>query len=222
MNVYIDADSFVYKLAYFNKDQFKLKYVENNTIKYIDKQLKQYETYGLTSQNYVLLLTSNKNFRKSITDDYKKNRKKEKPKWIKEIYKIIRDNYKTLTIEGYEADDLAATLMKNGDYKDLLVHWDKDLLQIPGIHLYREELIILNEYESFKYLISQLITGDSGDNIKGIVNYGKVKAKNLIEKLNVIDLLDEIIKLYIQQNGSIEEFYKNYKLLKLKNDIIIT
>ena len=221
MKFLIDADTYIYKIAYFNRHYSDPLVVHRQTERYIENIFKSLTQYGY-SGDYLFLLTSSTNYRNKLTSDYKANRK-EKMKWVVEIYKIVRDLYNTLTINDYEADDLAATLMKKSNYKDIIVHADKDLLQIPGTHVYRDELTYIDHVEAYTLLMTQVLTGDSTDNIKGIPGIGKVTAKRLLKNQPLIDMQDIVIKTYIKHYKNdglgLKHFWLNYNLIKLKTDI---
>ncbi len=222
MKFLIDADTYIYKLAYFNKNETDLNIIKKNTIIYMNGVFKKLEQYG-DIKNYLLLLTSTSNYRTKLTSTYKAHRPK-KPQWVKEIYEIIRDNYQTITIRDYEADDLAAILMKKSNYKDIIVHSDKDLLQIPGTHIYRNKMIYIDHVEAYLFLMKQTLMGDVGvDNIKGVPGIGKVTAEKLLKNQPLIDMENIVIKSYIQyykdEDIGLKQFWLNYNLIKLKTDI---
>jgi len=222
MRYIIDADTYCYKLAYFNEkleDDIKLRY---NVTNYINKILLDLiiDKDKITNDDYILLLSSKNNNRKEITDNYKSNRVQHF-KWLSKIYKIIKEEYNTLTIDGYEADDLAATLMKEDNSNNIVVHEDKDLLQIPGVHIFRGNLIVITQLDAFLFLMKQLLMGDNTDNITAIKGIGKKISKKIINDNNIIDIVGIILDKYIEQYGNLglETFYKNYKLLNLNSNI---
>jgi 5'-3' exonuclease len=102
----------------------------------------------------------------------------------------------------------------------LIVHTDKDLDQIPGNHFnYKKpEFYDISEDTAQLNLWTQVITGDSIDNIVGLKNYGRVKAGNILGNVEPSDYMSEVLISYTNNLGQyqgIEEFTKNYKLIKL-------
>jgi len=86
MRYIIDADTYCYKLAYFNEkleDDIKLRY---NVTNYINKILLDLiiDKDKITNDDYILLLSSKNNNRKEITDNYKSNRVQHF-KWLSKI-----------------------------------------------------------------------------------------------------------------------------------------
>jgi len=220
----IDADSYIYKIAYYCQDLIEDE-LKQKLINFMDNELSKYKRYSLNNNNYLLLLSDKRTFRYDIYPEYKANRKKQKPMlWINELFEIIKQLYPYKLIKNYEADDLAATYMKQLDYKPIIIHTDKDLLQIPGIHIFRNEYIFISQEEALEHLYYQIIQGDNTDNIKGLLGYGKVKAGKIIENTSHVDLIDTIIELFIIQEKDeikgLKEFWLNYNLIKLKTNII--
>ena len=145
-------------------------------------------------------------FRKEIYPEYKANRdeapqdlKKQLPiaiKWIREM------GFASLEKDGYEADDIIATLAKYGKEQGLkvkIISHDKDLYQMiddDRVVMYdsikRKEI---NEKECFEkfgvypkdFINFQAILGDSSDNIPGVKGIGKVGASKLINKYHTLE-----------------------------------
>lgn len=121
-------------------------------------------------------------------------------------------------VDGYEADDLVNMCKEQLGDNTLIVHTDKDLDQIPGNHFNykKSEFYDISEDTAELNLWTQVITGDSIDNIKGIPGRGKAFADKLFEKDSAKFHLT--LAAYILAMGEykgIEEYAKNYKLIKL-------
>ncbi|RLB11877.1 MAG: DNA polymerase I [Deltaproteobacteria bacterium] len=149
-------------------------------------------------------------FRHKIYADYKANRPPtpedlsiQIPK-IKQIVKKL--GIKLIEIEGYEADDIIATLSKkcqeNG-FKVVLVTGDKDFKQLvtPNAIIWdtmKDEKIDYNRlkeelgFDPSKYVDVLALAGDKIDNIPGVPGIGEKTALKLIRKF-----------------GSLEGIYKN-------------
>lgn len=126
-------------------------------------------------------LSGDGNFRKDIATyrKYKGNRDKSKrPQWYHAIREYMTKYWGATTITGEEADDvLGIEQVKalGNDECTIICSTDKDLLQIPGLHynLTKEEVIEQHPSDAEYIFYSQIITGDSTDNITGCPGLGK-------------------------------------------------
>lgn len=184
---------------------------------------------------------SKKTFRHKKVKSYKATRQetpdllKEQIPKIKEILKLW--GIKVLELEGYEADDIIATLTKKfkNSYEVLIVSPDKDMIQLvdKNVKLLNPIQNIIYDVEKVKekygifpnqFVDYQSIVGDSVDNIKGVKGVGK---KTAVSLLNQYGSLDEIIKNLDSLKPKIKEAFeksidalKEAKfLVKLKDDI---
>jgi len=184
---------------------------------------------------------SKKTFRHKKVKSYKATRQetpnllKEQIPKIKEILKLW--GIKVLELEGYEADDIIATLTKKfkSSYEVLIVSPDKDMIQLvdKNVKLLNPIQNIIYDVEKVKekygifpnqFVDYQAIVGDSVDNIKGVKGVGK---KTAVSLLNQYGSLDEIIKNLDSLKPKVKEaFEKSIDVLKeaeflvkLKNDI---
>jgi DNA polymerase-1 len=157
-----------------------------------------------------------KTFKQEKVKSYKATRKEtpnelkvQIPK-IKEILKLW--GIPILEMEGYEADDIIATLSKkfSSNYKIIVVSPDKDMLQLvnqnitvfnPMQNIFYDIEKVKEKYGIFpnQFVDFQILVGDSVDNIKGIKGIGKKTAQKLLNEF-----------------GSIENIYRNLDKLKPK------
>ena len=162
-------------------------------------------------------------FRHKIFSEYKANRPTtpddlsiQIPK-IKEI--IDKLGIKRIEVEGYEADDIIATLAKkcqDEGFEVVIVSGDKDFKQLvtPKVIIWdtmKDEKIDYNKlkeelgFDPSKYLDVLALTGDRTDNIPGIPRIGEKTAIRLIREF-----------------GSLEGVYENIDKInrkKLKEDL---
>lgn len=150
-----------------------------------------------------------KTFRNDIDPNYKANRA-EAPKELKEQLPICIDMIEkmglcSLRIEGYEADDIIASFIKNNPQEDLfikVVTHDKDLYQLINnrVSIYspaKKELYDRDGcYEKYGVYPEQIrdflaLTGDSADNIPGVKGIGDKGAKKLLDEFGNIENLYE-------------------------------
>jgi len=140
-------------------------------------------------------------FRNEIYSDYKANRDSPPEDLIKQLPVAIdwisEMGFANLAKEGYEADDIIATLAKYGKEQGLqvrIVSHDKDLYQmIENGHVVmydsvkRKEITEKECFEKFgvypkDFINFQSIVGDASDNVPGVKGIGKVGASKLINK----------------------------------------
>lgn len=117
--------------------------------------------------------------------------------WIKKM------GFPNISIEGYEADDVIASLCRWAMDTDLnvrIVSHDKDLYQLiqPRIHLYdpirKKEIHIQECLERWgvmpkDFVAFQSLLGDSSDNVSGIKGIGAKTAQKIINCYHSLDLL---------------------------------
>ncbi len=148
-------------------------------------------------------------FRDDLFTEYKANRS-ETPNdlqvQIPYIYRVIDAfRIKRIVREGYEADDVIATLATAGVKKKIdsvIITADKDFMQVVGPHVrlwdpMRDKSTGVKEVrERFgvepRTLIEiQALMGDSIDNIKGVPGVGEKTATALIQEFGSLDNLYE-------------------------------
>jgi DNA polymerase-1 len=146
-------------------------------------------------------------FRDDLFTDYKANRS-ETPNdlqvQIPYIYKVIDAfRIKRIVREGYEADDVIATLATAGVKKKIdsvIITADKDFMQVVGPHVrlwdpMRDKSTGVREVrdrfgvEPRTLIDIQALMGDSIDNIKGVPGVGEKTATALIQEFGNLDNL---------------------------------
>ncbi len=167
------------------------------------------------STDYLLFALDAKGetFRNNIFPEYKANRdeapedlKKQLPvaiEWIEQM------GFSNLSHEGFEADDIIATVTKFAREKGLkvrIVSHDKDLYQLIDdgvVVIYDaikkeevdEEACIAKFGVSPKDFINfQALLGDSSDNVPGVKGIGKVGAAKLINKYHTLEAIYDDIE----------------------------
>lgn len=155
----------------------------------------------------VIFDAKRQNFRHEIYPDYKANRQ-ETPEDLIPQFAIIREacdafNLPQLELEGYEADDLIATLVQQAAKAGIattVVSSDKDLMQLMSdqVYLYdpmKDKLMQPEDaLEKFgvpaaQILDVQALVGDSSDNIPGVPGIGVKTAAELIRQFETLDNL---------------------------------
>jgi len=161
-------------------------------------------------------LDSKKNFRHDLYDAYKANRKEPDPEMMEQFPHleplISAFGIPSVRIDGYEADDIIATLVakKADDEVITIVSSDKDLMQLirPGVVMLDtmkdrtfgpDEVVEKFGVGPDKVIQVQALIGDSSDNVPGVPGIGPKNASKLIEEY-----------------GSLEGIYENIDTLKGK------
>lgn len=131
------------------------------------------------ASEYKLFLTSPDNFRKHVYPEYKANRTATKPKHLQFLKDYLIESWQGQVAERMEADDYLGI---NQHESSIICSIDKDLLQVPGKHFnfVKKEFYEVDEETGFRNFYTQLLTGDTSDNIKGIAGIGPVKAKKAL------------------------------------------
>lgn len=187
--------------------------------------------------HFIGFLDGGKNFRYYVYPDYKANRKdKEKPLALEYIQNYLIEKFKFIKVTGIEADDAVTITHKN--YVDrytkdtYIISADKDLRQKPGKHIhidYQNNLLDMEITEEIgiQFLLSQLVIGDSSDNIKGIEGKGKAYFNKLADIISYSDddmntrLAYEIFREYMRKYGirdGLKRFSENFLSLYLMEE----
>ncbi|WP_457744873.1 DNA polymerase I [Sulfurimonas sp.] len=187
--------------------------------------------------------TKGDTFRNEIDVNYKANRSAPPPELTQQlpiaIEWINKMGYKTLGKNGFEADDVIATVVafaKEKHYRARVVSHDKDLYQLID-----DDKVVLVDAIKRKYVNEeacyakygvtpqqfidyQSILGDSADNVPGVKGIGKVGAEKLLKEYgtldNIYEHIDEI-KGAMQKKliESKEAAYMSKKLVSLRDDV---
>lgn len=139
------------------------------------------------------------NFRRSIYPEYKRNREKNKERYVyldkllKSLrgadFTVLQDNE-----QGYEADDLCATVARNYS-NSVVISGDKDLLSLVGEgvavmwygkHFGERKVFTEQDVEAkfgipAKYFVEyKALVGDTSDGYPGVKGIGPKKAQEII------------------------------------------
>jgi len=218
--VLIDGDIIAYRAA-FSTEQLGAKDTRDkvdNLIQFILDSTVLFPELGL---DYVVYLTGKGNFRHDIAKSYayKGNRKSvQKPRHLQTARDYMESKYQAIISEGEEADDLIAKEAARLDYKACVASIDKDMLQIPCWHfnMVRGDYVNVTPFGGIKFFYTQILTGDTADNIVGLFRVGPVKAKRLLwDAETEEDLWDCVVKAY---DGNEERVLENARLLWLRRE----
>ena len=250
----IDGSSIINRAFYAIKNLSTKTGIQTNAVygflKSLESNLKKIEPKYVA----VLFDAKGKKFRHELYADYKGGRKKfpeELNLQISFIHEILeRRGIKTLSVENYEADDIAGSLVNKfkNQVEIYLLTGDRDYFQLvdknvkvifaatKSQNIYDEDAII----EEFGLKPSQLIDlkaliGDKSDNIPGIKGVGEKSVTPLLQEYNdingIYDNLDKIksksLRTKLEENKDdvllsykLGEIYKNLKMDDLDEFII--
>ena len=209
--------------------------VDTTYLYYITKELEGIPSELCLARNEVKLsicFDSKHNKRKEIDKDYKGTRDKvltqEDFDTIDSLYDIYAKIYSVYKVDGYEADDLIASLAKYTDSYDkvYVMSPDKDLIHLVSDKVamirtnpYKQlrQIVDRGNYEEFmeksfsvqapynSILLYLSTVGDTADNIKGIKGFGKKAFNDLISSLSSKSIDYESLT----DRSSLEQFIKD-------------
>lgn len=186
-------------------------------------------------------------FRRIFFEEYKANRERMPEPLAEQIESLIGGlpyfGYPVLRMEGFEADDIIASIVTAYDsFGDIfIVTRDKDLAQLvkKGVSLIYPgksgNWDVMNEkavFAKFGVVPSRIkdflvLTGDASDNIPGVPGIGPKTAAKLLENGRDIDTIIENPKIYATEKiaKSIEQSRQTIEkakiLVELKTDLSI-
>lgn len=149
------------------------------------------------TEKYRLFISGDTNFRLDIDPEYKAGRG-DKPYHYDNIRKYLIEYWNAEIVEGYEEDDKMAMeqvrLMTPKPLDDpdmgfhipettpVIVTQDKDLKMVPGWNYnpIKDELVWITEEQGMKWFWTQMLIGDTVDNIKGVHGLGPKKAEKIL------------------------------------------
>lgn len=135
------------------------------------------------ADDVILCLTGPDNFRKDLLPSYKGHRRQKPPgyrafqAWIQEEFR----SYLRPRIEGDDVIGILATHPSIVPGPKVIWSGDKDLKQIPGLHLQDGKIVEVSEDEGIAMHVTQTLTGDASDNYKGCPGVGPKGAQKLLE-----------------------------------------
>jgi hypothetical protein len=167
--------------------------------------------------NYKAFLSGENNFRKDLAtlQPYKGNRYTEKPVFLQEVKDYFKSNLKAEVVDYLEADDLLSHYSSILD-DTVICSSDKDLKTVPGLNynIRLRKFSRITEKEARYNFYTQLLVGDTVDNIPSPYLLGKVGAEKHMDKIDAgstdKELYDWIKELYIPKVTAVDK-EGNYK-----------
>lgn len=126
-----------------------------------------------------------RNWRKEMVDpEYKSGRKDtRKPLAYWKVIEEIEKKYPVVRMPMLEGDDVLGILQTEAFGYGETIIWslDKDLKQIPGLHLRDDEVIEITQEEADRFHLYQTLAGDVTDGYSGCPGVGNVNALRALE-----------------------------------------
>ena len=153
-------------------------------------------------------------FRHELDATYKGNRKNTKPPLgLRELRAYAEGKYSSRTKPNLEADDvlgILATTDKIIPGTKIVVSTDKDLMQVPGLHLNPNDLLAgvveVSPDMGQRFFWMQTLTGDATDGYPGCPGVGPVRAAAILDKVPPGDPVWPHIVATYQKAGLSEDY----------------
>ena len=217
MVILFDIDSLVYSSCYNVETAEDACYKFDEVFQSIVNTIELFHHV----EEVIVFAFGKNNFRKKLSGSYKANRTKEQPKFFHQLKNYILKYYEPEQANGMETDDLIAIYQKRiGHENCIIVSIDKDYLQNEGlIYNYgRKEFIKVSKEDALRNFYTQMITGDTADNVNFCKGYGKKYAEKAFKDvLSEFGYQRKVLRLFkkIYRNKARERFIQCYNLLKL-------
>jgi 5'-3' exonuclease len=217
MKILIDGDILAYRAAYYCEDKDP-EDGEHKIDDLVDRILEA-TTFAGGDDVWEMFITVKGNFRHDFQPTYKAQRKERpKPIFLGAMRQYLIEDYNAKVSEGQEADDDIAIRATELGPSTIIASIDKDFLQVPCGHynFNRGTLVTVEEFEGLQFVYGQILTGDSADNVGGLMGIGPVKSKKMLAKATTErELYDLCVKAY---KGDEEKVIENARLLWLRRE----
>lgn len=243
----IDTFGFFFRLFYALKGLSNSKGRPSGMIKGFADFIYSLENEHKSDYLIFALDSKGKTFRSELDENYKANRTPPPPELLEQIPVCIKMIEKmgfcSCSLEGYEADDIIASVVKTCEDKEIFVRivtQDKDLYQLikdGKVSIYSP--ISKNEYdekacvEKYGVKPSQIrdflaLCGDSADNIPGVRGIGAKGAKTLLDEFESLEGIYENLSLIRNERSKNllsegkENAFLSKKLTSLYDDLEVS
>ena len=218
MKILIDGDILTYRAAFNCED----KSLEDACDKMDELVEGIIEAVAFDSATAVseMFITGKGNFRFDVQPTYKQNRSgKPKPAHLQGLRDYLVEAYDADVSVGEEADDKITIRAMELGPETVIASIDKDFLQVPCWHYNanRNTLHKVEPFEGLRFIYTQILTGDTADNVFGIKGVGPVKAGKLMAAATTERELYEVcLNAY---NGDVAKVTENARLLWLRREV---
>lgn len=144
-------------------------------------------------------------FRHDLLPTYKANRKDAPPLVLRDLKEWSKGEWESRTKPGLEADDVLGILATHRRLipgEKVIVSADKDLQQIPGLHMNarapHEGVFRVTPEWAERFMWTQVLTGDPTDNYSGCPGIGPKKAAAILDypRLKGVTYEDHVYAVY--------------------------
>jgi len=214
----IDGDIICYRAAFSAQDGSPqdAERTANNLIEYTWEQTLDMPFPG--PDEYHVYLTGPTNFRKEVakTAEYKGNRSQDRPIHLDHVKQYLQGKHPTTVSVNEEADDLIAIEATNYGSDAIIASIDKDFLQVACKHFnfVTGKWKTVEPFDGLRFFYSQVLTGDSVDNIKGLYRVGPKTAEKMLKHCKTEE---ELYKACVDAyDGDTNRVLENARLLWLR------
>jgi DNA polymerase-1 len=188
----IDADSLIYVAGWHFKDSEDTEAVRLDCYSLFMDILDQTK-----ATHYIGVFSDNDTFRhREYTQATYKGNRKGTPNWVIRWKGVIIDylceEFHFVKAIGLEADDIVAALHTD---ETVICSPDKDTKQRPGLHYDTKKKILqeIDEFQAWYNLYTQMLIGDTTDNIVGVPKVGPVTATKLLKSCTTKEELEAVV-----------------------------
>lgn len=205
----IDADTILYVACYHNRDNND----EARMLRELDEFILSLLVDVQADKYAGFVKGPDPSYRHKAFPDYKANRPPA-PDWLTKWKPVVTTHlvdpakrWKFEEVNGIEVDDAVASahwqLLGDPSSLPIICSQDKDFNQLPGWHYNpkKREMVNIIGADAWVNLLSQILTGDPTDNIKGLSGIGPAKAAKILNNgADGVNKLYEVITAYLKDN----------------------
>lgn len=243
----IDLDSVAFSIGTGNKiiesyDEFNnpIYKKENNRLVYeekTDEQLRESADFIMNNilnkgnfTHYIAFIKGKNTIKHKLEIDstYKQDRFKETPKWWDFVKQDLITRYNAYEANDYEVDEYVLSCYKQIPNSHICAI-DSDILSKEGTHYnWRKDLWITNNKEEeennfWKEIICGGHNGNKGLKGKGEKFFNSIKETSELINIELpVMIFRSYLQHYLNPIQAVEEFYKNCKIVYLKNDLDVS
>lgn len=161
-------------------------------------------TSRFETEDVLLCLSAGRNFRYSIDETYKANRKgARKPSCYSEVVKRACDRWPHFSHDGLEADDVLG-IFSTRDSNTILVSEDKDMKTIPCTLFQQGQLQKIDKATADWWFFYQTLVGDTADGYPGLPGVGPKKAEAILAAAKANENTWRMVVAAYEQRGLTE------------------
>ena len=228
MTLLLDADWLVYSSCCSCEHDYRwdewhhsLHLDEKEVHELIQYRVEQYQGIAEDDGQVIMCFSEYPTFRHTLSQDYKTNRiGKRKPLGLKRVIEQVADYYHSVSFPNLEGDDVMGLLATGQEYKNpVIVSPDKDMKGVPCRLLANDEIELITRKRADRNWMLQCLTGDSGDNIPGLIGVGPVTANKILgDAESLSDMWDKVITTYEKKKKTYADALMTARLTRILRD----